>query len=73
MRPRSERKDPFFGPALLLVSPGAAESGIETIFIESLFERLGFHHMRIKRRPGSEWIDASLDPFFIDEHAQINI
>ncbi len=40
--PRAEGKNTLLGAARFLVTAGAAERSVETIFVEGLFQSLGF-------------------------------
>ena len=43
----AEREDTFFRTALLLVTAGAAESGVELIFIQGMKQSLRLHQVRM--------------------------
>ena len=55
---RAEREDTLLGAALFFIAPGAAKGGVETVFVQSLLERLGFHHIGMQRRAVCEWANA---------------
>ena len=47
MIPVAEAVNPFLGAAFFLVAAGSAESGIESVVVESLFQGVGFHDLRV--------------------------
>ena len=67
----AEGKDALLGAAFFLVAPRAAESRIEAIFVQRLFQAFGLHHLGMQRRAGIERIDAALHAVLIDMDDQI--
>src|SRR6185437_16686366 len=67
----TERKDALLGAALFLVAARAAECGIETVFVERLFQRHGLHDLGMDRRAVRERADALRDAFLVDVHDQL--
>src|SRR3546814_18902508 len=51
------REDSFFGARFFFVAPGAAERGVELVFVQRLFQAFGFHDVGMDGRPVREGID----------------
>ena len=52
MAGRAEAEDALLGAALLLVAAGAAEGGVEAVFVERLLQPLGLPHVGVEAGRG---------------------
>ena len=71
VRRRAMREDALLRPALLFVTPGAANGGIEFPFVERLAQRFGLHDVGIDRLARRHRRDAAGQPFFVDVHTKV--
>ncbi len=62
----AEGINPLLGPRALLVAPGAAKSRVEAVLVQSLLQRLGFHHVGVDPRAVGKRVDALAQAVFVD-------
>ena len=67
----AERKNALLGAGFFLVAAGPAEGCIKTIFIEGLFQAIGFHDLGMQRRAVVEGVYILLDAIGIDVDDEI--
>ena len=69
----AEREDPLLGPGFLFVASTAAERGIETVFVQCLFQALRLPHVGVNLRPVVERIDSQRHRFRILVREQFHL
>jgi len=62
----AEGKNALLGAGFFLVAAGPAKGGIEAIFVEGLFQAVGFHDLGMQRRAMIEGVHILLDAIRID-------
>ena len=67
----AEREDTFLRTALLLVTTGAAESGVELIFIQGMKQGLRLHQVRMHLASMRERAHARVESLHIRLHDQV--
>ena len=71
VRCAAEGKDPLLGARFLLVPPGAAESRIEPVLVQRLFQRFRLHHVRVHPGAVAERTDAAGETLLVDVNDEV--
>ena len=62
----AEGVDAFFGTRLFFVATGTTERCVKFVFVERLFQRVGFHNVGVDVATVRVGADALFDAFFVD-------